>query len=338
MTDVYIEVDCIILCCITLNELLGELFTFITVSKKPVICIGAALIDESFICLTEPIPATSNPSNFYRSPGGVACNIAHHLALLGHPVELISHFGTDPEGKWLMEECRKSGISITHSVVNHYDTGRYVAVLSPSGELFVGAMSGHFENEVTPDFLRTKTAVLKSATLLLLDCNLSIGSLEWLLDFSRSENIPCVIEPVSIPKAARLKNVNLNHVLLLTPNNDEMLTLTGHAEGLDSSALIQELLNRGVQYLWIRKGKSGSVIYSNEFHKEIPALPVAVTDITGAGDAAMAGWIDAWLARKNPEDCVRYGHAMASIVLQVQGAIDKSLNRSLLELTFKKYI
>ena len=117
-----------------------------------------------------------------------------------------------------------------------------------------------------------------------------------------------------------------------------MKALSGSAGEIDSDKLIQQILQRGVQYLWIRRGKMGSGIYSNEFSKEISARSVSVTDITGAGDAAMAGWIDAWLNRKNPEDCVRYGHALASIVLQVKGAVDKNLTKSLLELTFNKYI
>ena len=303
--------------------------------EKNIICIGAALMDESYSCYKMPIRGTSNPADFYRSIGGVACNIAHHLALLQHPVELITCFGNDADGEWLKEKCRMSGIGITHSVESIYDTGRYMALLSPSGELFAGAMSGHFDEEITPSFLLNKISLLKKAALIQLDCNLSAESLNWLLDFCRQENIPCVMEPVSTPKAERLKHVNLQNVLLLTPNSDELAAISGTTSEQNTELLIQNILQRGVQYLWIRKGKNGSGIYSKDIRIEIPALKVEVTDITGAGDAAMAGWIHAWLNGKDLADCVRYGHSLATIILQVKGAIDGKLNIEKLENTFK---
>lgn len=304
-------------------------------SKRPVVCIGAALIDESFITKSETILATSNPAMFYRSPGGVACNIAHHLALLGHPVELISHFGNDADGKWLQEKCNKARIGVSHALTNDDATGRYVAVLHPSGELFVGAMSGHLEVVLTPTFLETKKRLLKSAALIQFDCNLSEVSLEWLLDFCSKEQIPCVIEPVSIPKASRLQHKNLNKVLLITPNREEMAELCGINREEDMKALIMETLQRGLQYLWIRKGKNGSGLYANNISIEIPAPPVEIIDITGAGDAALAGWIYAFLAGKKPDECVRYGHAMAYIILQVKGAVNEALSTAILEKTFE---
>ena len=113
--------------------------------KNTIVCIGAALVDESFICMNVPIPGTSNPSNYYRSAGGVARNVAHSLAQLGNNVELITHFGNDIEGKWLMDECTSSGMSLSHSAINNIPTGRYVAVLSSDGDLYIGAAASSFE-------------------------------------------------------------------------------------------------------------------------------------------------------------------------------------------------
>jgi len=58
--------------------------------KGPVVCLGASLVDLTFRCDLEPVLHTSNPSQMHRSPGGVVRNIAHHLALLGTPVELLT--------------------------------------------------------------------------------------------------------------------------------------------------------------------------------------------------------------------------------------------------------
>ena len=307
------------------------------VRKNPIICIGAALIDESYICHAQPVSGTSNPAAYYRSAGGVARNIAGHLSLLGHQVELITHFGSDPGGKWLMNECLTCGIGITHAIINDVETGRFAAVLSPDGDLFAGAVSTHFEEQINPDFLRQKTDLLKSASLLLVDTNLNAYTLKWLLNFSRNEHIPCIIEPVSVPKAARLLKADLREVLLITPNHDEMLAISGNSGETNTNALISEVLEKGVKFIWIRNGKHGSGIFAKNYSYKLDAPVVNVTDTTGAGDAGLAGWIHAWLMNRSIEECVRYGHAMSALVLEVKGAMRAGLNFDLLEETYLNY-
>lgn len=308
-----------------------------SVEIKPVVCIGAALIDESFTCIESPLAGTSNPSTYHRSAGGVACNIAGNLSLLGHSVELISHFGNDPDGKWLMDECKLSGTSLSHSVVNDSPTGKYVAILSPDGELFAGAAASNLESCITPEFLTNCKSFLRTASVIVIDCNLNTESINWIITFCREENINCIIEPVSIRKAKKLRQSNLTNVLLITPNVDEIASLTGDNEEKDQSKLIDKLLSSGIKNLWIRNGNAGSKLYTNDSTLELTAPDVNVSDITGAGDAALAGWIHGWLMNKSNEDCLRYGHSLAGMALQVKGAIHKNLTKERLEQTFQNY-
>ncbi len=305
--------------------------------KNTIVCIGAALVDESYTCLETPLEGTSNPAKLNRSPGGVACNIAGHLGLLGHNVELISHFGNDDDGKWLADECRKSGIGHSGSIFNDSPTGKYVAILSPEGELFAGAASSQLEIFVTPDLLQKNISILRSASLIVFDCNLSVESMNWLLNFCREVNTDFVIEPVSIRKAMKLKNSNLDNTLLITPNKDEMAALAGEGIVDDEMKLIYKLLSGGIRKLWLRNGKNGSKIISQDSILELDAPEVNVVDITGAGDAALAGWIHGHVFKKSDEDCLRYGHSLSALVLQVKGAINKNLNKELLEETFQNY-
>jgi pseudouridine kinase len=300
-------------------------------SDKSVICVGAALIDDIYLCKEKPISGTSNPATFQRSPGGVARNIAHHLSLLGNNVELITHLGNDIDGQYLTGQCKKSGISINHSKINQTPTGHFVAMLSPEGDLFVGAVSTHFESEIDIPFLESKKSALTSATVLLIDCNLSIESLNWLLDLSREKNIPCIIEPVSVPKAGKLLRANLADVLLITPNYEEMEFINGKQAGNNMDASIKELKRRGVRHIWFRNGKNGSRMFTNNEVINLPAPPVTVVDSVGAGDAALAGWIHAYLLNKSDIECMRYGHALASLVLQSKGSVVEYVDSAILE-------
>lgn len=297
---------------------------------KPIVCIGAALVDETFSTKELPVLGTSNPASYFHSMGGVACNIANHLALLGLRVELISHFGEDADGKWLMESCQNNGLGIGFSLINQLPTGRFVAILSPEGDLFTAVSVSPVETEITVSFLQQKIEVLKIAALLVLDCNLSSDVLRWLLEFCSIENIPAIVEPVSVAKSARLKGINLQSVLLLTPNQSEMRQLVESTEK-DLGKLANVLLNRGVNQVWVRNGKLGSTIFSSSSTIELAAPSVEVVDTTGAGDSALAGWIYGWMNHKNPETCLRYGHALAGIVLQTKGSLQAQLTAQMLE-------
>ncbi|MBA2328321.1 MAG: hypothetical protein H0V91_01740 [Flavisolibacter sp.] len=69
--------------------------------SKPVICIGAAHIDELFHASRKVLLATTSDATITKTAGGVSRNIAHQLAILDVPVHLISVFGDDSDGHWI---------------------------------------------------------------------------------------------------------------------------------------------------------------------------------------------------------------------------------------------
>ncbi len=293
-----------------------------------IICIGGALIDETYSCLELPLPGTSNPSSYHRSAGGVSQNVAHHLAKLGNDVELITHLGNDSDGNWLSEHCKNAGISISHSVINNDPTGRYVAIIGPDGNLFTGAAAMNFESAITADFLKSKTDILKPASLIQTDCNLNSEAIEWIINFGREFGVPVVIEPVSVSKAKKLKSADLRDVLMLTPNIDELLSVSD-IPGIQES--INSILNRGVRYLWLRKGREGSELISRKETLFQPASEIEIVNVTGAGDAALAGWIFYFLEGKSIAECMNAGQAMAELVLSSKDGSINNLNSKLLK-------
>jgi len=72
----------------------------------PVVCIGASFVDELFHTSDEILHATTTMATVSKTAGGVSRNIAHQLALLGVPVQLISVFGKDGDGD--CEDCGPS--------------------------------------------------------------------------------------------------------------------------------------------------------------------------------------------------------------------------------------
>jgi pseudouridine kinase len=304
------------------------------VKSKLVVCIGAALVDEIFISQNPIHIGTSNPSNFSKSVGGVARNIAGLLAQLNHQIELITHIGNDLEGDWILEKCREVGIGVKHSLQNEKSSGRFLALLHSNGELHTGASYSNIETEISPKFLESKTDFLETAELLIIDCNLSKETIDWLLNFSIQNNIPIIVEPVSLSKSKKMKDANWFNVLLYTPNELELDALD---EVQNKENQITKLLKQGLKNLWIRSGKDGSTIYNSEKTVHLAASQINIIDSTGAGDAALAGWIHGWLLNFPPDKCLQYGHTLANMILQIKGAELENLNRELLDSEFKKY-
>jgi pseudouridine kinase len=159
------------------------------------------------------------------------------------------------------------------------------------------------------------------------DTNLHKDTLNFLMKFSSTHNIPLIIEPVSVAKAEKLQRDDLKGVFMVTPNEDELESITGSR----GEAGVQALLRKGVNKVWLRKGKEGSVLYSSQEKIQLPAPSVVPVDTTGAGDAALAGWLYAFLNKQNDLSCIAYGHALAAGVLMQHGTVIEALNALIME-------
>lgn len=303
--------------------------------KHKVVCIGAMLIDEIFYCHGKVLAGTSNPANIKRSAGGVMRNIVHQLVLLNIPVTFITVVGNDADGKWLKEKAREARIDMSTTVTANCDTGKYTAILNPDGSLFVAAAVNPAEAYLTIELLQQQEALLSSATIMLADTNLDRSVLVWLIAYCNQKGIRLFIEPVSVEKAKKLAGISLKGVYMLTPNEDELSSLSN--KYTTKAMILDELFQQGLTYTWLRKGAMGSEMISSKSSYSLPAPDVQIKDITGAGDAALAAWIAADCIGKNERQCLVAAHAMAASVLQVEGAINTSIDPEKLLIAIKEY-
>lgn len=300
-------------------------------SKSPIVCIGTSLVDLNFRLNGVPKLHTSNPAHLFKSPGGVVRNIAHHLAQLGNHVELITLFGNDTEGNWLKEVCSDAGIHLKHAETCDEATGTYASILSPDGDLTIGAASAEINSRLDIPLLASRSEVIKSASIVLADCNLSKDSLKWLMSFCESYSIPLVIETVSVAKAAHLQGALPGSLLMIKPNIEEI-----EAFGLTNSpSMLPEeriafLHNNSVRYVWLSQAEAGSLLSDGSKIWTLKAPDVTIKDTTGAGDAATAGWVHAYLQGKDPFTCMKVGHAAAAAILECDGAVRDDLCEELL--------
>ena len=186
--------------------------------QKPIICIGAALVDELFHAREEMLLATTIDASVTKTAGGVARNIAHQLAILNVPVQLISVFGDDSDGDWLKSVCLNAGVKLDASLTREGLSGKYTGILNLDGSLFTAFLTNSANHLITPEHLKRNIDLLYTASFLLADANINVETVEWLLGFSRQTGIPFIIEPVSVPPARKFKDQDLDGLYLITPN------------------------------------------------------------------------------------------------------------------------
>ena len=304
---------------------------------KPVICIGAAFVDELFHMQEEMIMGSTVPASVSKTAGGVSRNIAHQLALLGVNVQLISAFGNDSDGDWLKQTCTNANVKLDASITKDGLSGKYTAILNLDASLFTGFLTNTATNLITPQHLEKHKALLQTASYLLADANVSVDAGEWLLAFTNETGIPLILEPVSVPPARKFKDVNLSGLHLITPNEDELPVLCSE-KALFTQHQIEELINKGVENVWLHNGKLGSAIYNKERSITLHAPEIEIVDCTGAGDGSLSGFILGKTLGKEDVDCLKLAHTLSAEILQVNGAIATHLNQEkLLSLVSKYY-
>jgi len=290
--------------------------------EKQVVCIGAALVDQLYFCPQPVVAHSSNPALCKRAVGGVATNVARHLAALHLPTTLVVAWGNDPEGQWLQAQLQHPQLQLNHRQLAP-STGQYSSILQPDGQLFTAVCVDEATALISPKVLESLLPTLQQAQLWMADANLSAASLDTLLQWSNTLHIPLIIEPVSVAKAQQVAQVKLQGLWLLTPNADELMAMAPSARTLDQAA--QQLLDKGVQQVWVRQGAEGSSWYSKAETLRVAAQTCPITDSTGAGDAALAGWIYAYLEEQSVPHNIEWGHRLARHILAHEGAFDAQL-------------
>jgi len=281
------------------------------------ITIGAMNIDIGGRSLGSLRLADSNPGKITHAPGGVGRNIAHNLALLGKKSALISAVGDDFYGKILLEQARAIGLDVSHCcIIENESSGAYLTLLDEMGEMVTAINDMAIIERITPDFLKSRLPLLKQASALIVDCNLCQDTLDFLL--SQRNLPPIFVDGVSTFKIMKIKN-HLGLIHTLKPNHLEASALSGMEieNTSDMVKVARWFHDQGLPRLVISHGHEGAY-YSeqNGGMGWVEALKGSIVNVSGAGDACVAGlacgFIEGWDLRKS----VCFGMSCASFTLE----------------------
>jgi len=330
-----------------------------------VVVIGGANIDLRGRPTEEVLERhTSNPGKINVSSGGVGRNIAHNLALLNVPVTLLSAVGDDGEGIRILEETGKAGVKTEQMIISgEHPTGIYMAILDEKGEMEVAVSDMQILEEITVDYLRSKAYLIKESKIVVMDTNLPEGSIEYVVDLCNKVKVPLLVEPVSVEKVKKLKRV-LNRsrkrrgsrrwiIDYITPNEDEMESILEAGAEIDEDEdidvdinmmkAVEKLKGKEIRNIIVTLGKRGIYVsYSgaggssereqDKIGKGTFMAPYRgeVVDVTGAGDALVAGLVYGIYKGYSLEVAARFGLVAAALTISTKEAVRKDLREGLL--------
>jgi pseudouridine kinase len=306
-----------------------------------VVVIGGANMDFKCQAKAPVVLRTSNPGRMAATVGGVACNIARNLARLGVPTALFTVVGQDEFGERILREVRAAGIDTSMILMSGKPTGTYVALLDRDGDLTAAISAMDAMEELTAQRIGARAAVLVRARMVVADCNLEPAALTRLAELCAGAKVPLAIDAVSTPKAERLRPL-LKHKLpvhLLALNRDEASVLVGGKvqtnADLKRAAGILHRMN--VTHLLI--GLSGRGTYASSADAAgtlVHPFPAMLNDVTGGGDAALAGALCGLLDQQPLAVAARWGQAAAALTVSVPETVSPSLSPAMLQAMLKK--
>ncbi len=296
-------------------------------------CIGGADMDRKARLHAPATLGSSNPADTSATPGGVARNIAETLARLGLPVALFSAVGDDPAGTTVVRQTARAGVDTSGVArLGLAKTATYTAVLQPDGELVIGIADMAILDGLTERWARSVLPDLTAHDIWFVDANLPEAALRIILTAPQRAGRTVIADPVSAAKAPRLAAL-LGAIDVILPDRLEAAALTGLTVTTAPEALAAAAALRagGVGTVAVTLGPDGLAVDDSGQRGIVPPPAVeAVRDVTGAGDALVAGYIYG-LCRHGGDAALHYGRAAAGLVLQTDASASQRLGVAALE-------
>ncbi|MGL4737382.1 MAG: carbohydrate kinase family protein [Cellulosilyticaceae bacterium] len=293
-----------------------------TENKQPyVLVFGISICDIFGFTNDNYRSKDSNPGRVKMSYGGVCRNIAENMARVAINTKFISVLGDDDKGKCLLEDAERMHLDMTESlVVPGMSTPTYIAILDEHGEMVSAVVDINITGHLTREFVDSKAEIIKNAEYVFVGAD-EPELLEYMVKEYGHET-RFVLDPVSAAKAQNMKPF-IQHFHTIKPNRYEAEILCGFP--LDS----QEAIHRaghyfralGISEIFISLDADGIYYHNTGGAGIIKAKDVEVVNVTGAGDAFVAGLGYGYTHGLTVQETVKFAIAMSNITISHEETI-----------------
>ena len=241
---------------------------------------GGCHLDRHLYLQGEAVPGRTNPASQRIGIGGVAANIARHLAARGgqahftgvQPADEISALGT---------RLRAAGVD-PNLIPLEGEVPGYTAIVAADGELVVGAASMALYDEVTPDMVLE--GIIGDGPLVI-DANFPEAVLQAICQ-AQPQTRPVFAAATSVAKVGRLAGC-LARLDALVLNRSEAAVLAGEAPVAGMACALAARLRPGGAVLVSDGGNQAALARGDDCVTASPP-PLDLVRANGAGDAMAA--------------------------------------------------
>jgi pseudouridine kinase len=309
---------------------------YILRDKEYVTVIGGANIDLIGFPTGILKMEDSNPGKIKISLGGVGRNISENLAKMDIDVKLITAIGDDLYGKKILDECKLSGIDMDNSLIlKNMPSSTYLSVLDEKGDMKVALSHMDIIDEINIDFIRKKSSIIKNSRCVVVDTNIKKEVIEYIV--TNFKEVDFFLDTVSTTKGRKVKDfIGAFHTI--KPNKIEAEELTGIKINSreDIKKAMKYFLDSGVKRVFISLGKDGVYYGDSKDIGYIPQKEIKVVNVTGAGDAFIAGLVYSYLNDFDIKKSTKFSMAAAVIALGYENTINPNMSVKRIEETMKE--
>uniref|UniRef100_A0A8C8C4J4 Carbohydrate kinase PfkB domain-containing protein n=1 Tax=Oncorhynchus tshawytscha TaxID=74940 RepID=A0A8C8C4J4_ONCTS len=197
----------------------------ITLALSSQVVIGGVNVDFIAKGKTDKLFGQTNPGSVCQSFGGVGKNLADSLSRMGQRPLFISAIGTDSHSDAVLNYCRHMNTSGV-AVLKEQRTATYCAVITESGDLSLGLGDMDIHQQITEQYVSQFEEKLSAASLMCLDGNIPISTINYVCSVAKKHAVPVWYEPTDCDKACKpFLSDSWKALAYTSPNLAELCTM-----------------------------------------------------------------------------------------------------------------
>ena len=274
-------------------------------------------------------------TDFDMGPGGKGSNQAVATARLGAQSALIAVLGTDKLASIATDLYATEGVDDSLVTARaERATGVGIIILNDKGENFIILDMGANELLDAAAVDAAEARIARSDVVMTV-LEVPTAAAARAMEIGRRHGARTILNPAP---ARHLPDTLFAAVDYLTPNESELRILLGLPadDPRSSRELAAELRRRGVRNVVVTLGRSGALILTDDLDLKVAAVPVAVVDTTGAGDAFNSGFAVGLAEGRGLVDAVRFGVVCGAIACTRLGVIPSLPDRASADALFSQ--